>query len=221
MSDGTTSSAVKLDSSGETRWSSDYPVTAIDLDSSGNMLVGIDQGSSLTISKLNQFGNVIWSQTGSKRDVTLQGVSFDGPGTAVFWGTIRAEGELELGGQTFVPPPTEASTLGLLGSLGSDGTPRFLRNTTMDRIKRVLADDAGNLTVVGTHDHWLEEMLWQLDRYDAAGELSATRNAAQLLPSLDSGRSGDAALDSAGHVYWQVFPHTMDHSLNYLAKLLP
>jgi hypothetical protein len=221
LSGGGTSTAVKLDPSGETRWSSDYPVTAIDLDPSGNMLIGLHHANSFTVSKLDRFGSVIWSQTGPTRGVAVQGVSFDSLGNAVFWGSIEAEGELELGGTTFVAPPTEQGSLGLLGSLTPGGSPRFFRTTTMNHIQRVLAGEAGALIVVGTNNHWLEGRLWQLDRYDETGNLSGTRNAAQLLPSLDAGSSGDAALDSAGHVYWQFFPQAVDHRLNYLAKLLP
>ncbi|HYJ10637.1 MAG TPA: hypothetical protein VEX18_16555, partial [Polyangiaceae bacterium] len=77
---GVTSSAVKLDPSGETRWSSDYPVDAVALNASGEILVGISAANSLTLSKLDPWGSELWSQTFPTQGVGLRGVVFSSLG---------------------------------------------------------------------------------------------------------------------------------------------
>ena len=211
-----TSSAVKLDPSGETRWSSDYPVDAIALNASGEILVGISQANSLTVSKLNPFGRQIWSQTFPTQGVGLRGVVFSSLGDAAFWGDIN--GQIEFGGDIFRAGSSENGSLGLLGLLGSDGTPRFVRLTTMHSIRRTISDHSGHLLVVGTS---VNPDQWRLDRYDSSGMLTATRGGHELLPGLLLGASGDVAVDSAGQVYWQFFPRSGGASLNMLAKLEP
>jgi hypothetical protein len=211
-----TSSAVKLDPSGETRWSSDSPVDAIALNASGEILVGVRQADSLTLSKLNPLGHQIWTQTFPTQGVDVRGVVFSSRGDAAFWGDI--DGQIEFGGDIFRAGSSENGSLGLLGLLGPDGTPRSVGLTTMESIRRAISDSSGNLLVVGTS---VNPDQWRLDRYDSTGTLTATRGADELLPDLLLGASGDVAVDSAGHVYWQFFPRRGGASLNMLAKLEP
>ena len=88
----------------------------------------------------------------------------------------------------------------------------------MHSSRRTIADNAGHLLVVGTHFNVDE---WRLDCFDQNGTPIATRSGDELLPGLSRGSSGDVAVDSAGHVYWQFFPRYSGGGLNYLAKLLP
>jgi hypothetical protein len=216
LESGVTSSAVKLDPSGETRWSSDYPVDAIALNGSGEILVGVSQADSLTVSKLDPFGRQLWTQTFPTQGVDLGGVVFSSLGDAAFWGDIY--GQIEFGDDTFRAGSSENGSLGLLGLLGADGTPRFVRLTTMQSIRRTISDHSGHLLVVGTS---VNPDQWRLDRYDSSGTLTATRGGDELLPGLFLGSSGDVAVDAAGHVYWQFFPRSGGVSLNMLAKLEP
>lgn len=211
-----TSSAVKLHADGETLWSSDYPVTAIALDSSGEMVVGIDDASSITVAKLDEWGSPRWTRTFPTQGVELEGVVFDSLGNAAFWGTI--DGQIEFGGTPFIARTAEDGPLGLIGLLGSDGTPRSVQTTSMHSIRRVIADNTGHLIVVGTR---VNPLRWLLDRYDDSGQRTDVRGGDQLLQPFSLGVSGDVAVDSAGHVYWQFFPLNSGNSLNYLAKLLP
>lgn len=214
-----TSAAVKLDASGETRWSSDYPLNAIALDPSGQMAIGIEGESSITISKLNGFGRALWTREFPTEGVSLQGVAFDSAGNIVFWGNI--DGEIQFGDGTFVARPEEGD-LGLLGSLAPDGTPRFVRTTPINSIRRVVPDGAGNVLVAGTNNHWLDGRMWQLERYDAAGVLTVARGGDQLLPPFTGGASGDLAVDAMGQTYWQVYPTLHDSFYpTFLAKLRP
>jgi hypothetical protein len=216
LDSGDTSSAVKLDPTGETRWSSDYPVDAVALDASGEILVGIGTPESLTVSKLSSSGGNLWTQTFPAQGVELRGVVFSSAGDAVFWGDIY--GQIEFGGDTFRAGSSENGSLGLLGLLGPDGSPRSVRTTTMQSIRRVIADRAGHLLAVGTS---VNPDQWRLDRYDRSAALTATRGGDELLPGLFLGSSGDVAVDSAGQVYWQFFPRHGGASLNMLAKLQP
>jgi hypothetical protein len=190
-----TSSAVKLDPSGETRWSSDYPVDAIALNASGEILVGISQADSITVSKLDPFGGELWTQTFPTHGVELEGVVFNSLGDAAFWGDIN--GQIDFGGDIFRAGSSENGSLGLLGLLGSDGTPRFVRLTTMHSVRRTISDHSGHLLVVGTS---VNPDRWRLDRYDSTGTLTATRGGHELLPGLLLGASGDVAVDLAGQV---------------------
>jgi hypothetical protein len=213
LRDGT---AVKLDASGEVVWSSDEPVTAVALDVNGDMLVGINQPGAITLSKLDAAGSPLWQRTFPTEGASLDSVVLDSRGGAAFLGEIN--GRVEFGATTFTARTSEDGNQGLIGSLAPDGAPRFIRTTTMQLIRRAIADGAGNLIVVGTH---VNPFQWYLDRYDADGALRAT-SADQLLPGLSLGSSGDVAIDSAGHVYWQVFPWVHGSvTLNYLAKLSP
>lgn len=216
LDSGVTSSAVKLDPTGETRWSSDYPVDAVALHASGEILVGITAADSITVSKLDPFGGELWTQTFPSQGVELQGVVFNSLGDAAFWGDIY--GQIDFGGDIFRAGSSENGSLGLLGLLGPDGTPRAVRLTTMNIIKRAISDHAGHLLVVGTS---VNPDRWRLDRYDSSGALAATRSGDELLPGLFLGSSGDVAVDSAGQVYWQFFPRHAGVPLNFLAKLEP
>jgi hypothetical protein len=213
---GGTSTAVKLHSDGETMWSSDYPVTAIALDSKGEMVVGITGASTITLSKLDVWGTPLWTGAFPTEGVDLEGVVFDSQGNVGFWGSIN--GQIELGGAPFIARSSENGPLGLLGLLGADGSPRFVRTTSMQSIRRVVADRTGHLIVVGTHVNGFQ---WLLDRYDDAGERTHVRGGDQLLPPLALGLSGDVAIDSGGAVYWQFTPLHGGTPLNYLAKLRP
>lgn len=211
-----TSTAVKLHSDGETLWSSDYPVQAIALDAKGEMLVGISGASSITLSKLDVWGTPRWTRTFPTEGVGLEGVAFDSLGNAAFWGGIN--GQIEFRGAPFVARSSENGPLGLFGLLASDGTPRFVRTTSMQSIQRVVADPTGHLIVVGTRVNGFQ---WLLDRYDETGVLTHVRGGDQLLPPLAPGLSGDVALDARGAVYWQFIPLNAGTPLNYLAKLRP
>jgi hypothetical protein len=211
-----TSTAVKLNGDGETLWSSDDPATAIALDSTGEMVLGIGGASALTLSKLDVWGTPLWTRAFPTEGVDLEGVVFDSQGNVAFWGGIN--GQIELGGAPFIARSSENGPLGLFGLLGSDGSPRFVRTTSMQSIRRVVADRAGHLIVVGTHVNGFE---WLLDRYDDTGERTHVWGGNQLLPPLALGLSGDVAIDSRGAVYWQFTPLHAGTPLNYLAKLRP
>jgi hypothetical protein len=216
LAGGGTSTAVKLHDDGETLWSSDYPATAIALDAQGEMVIGVNGSSSITVAKLDEWGSTLWTRTFPTEGVELDGVVFDSLGNAAFWGTIN--GQIEFGAAPFIARSAENGPLGLLGLLAADGTPRFVRTTSMQSIERVIADRAGHLIVVGTHVNGFQ---WLLDRYDDTGQLTHVRGGAQLLSPFPLGFSGSVAIDSDGGVYWQFFPLNSGNSLNYLAKLLP
>jgi hypothetical protein len=209
------STAVKLHPSGETRWSTDYSVVAVALDGAGDALIVTSTPGSSAISKLDVWGSTLWTTTFATDGAYISGVVFDSLGNAAFWGSI--DGTIDFGGTPFTARSSEGFQ-GLFGSLGPDGTPRFVRLTTMESVKRAIADDAGNVIVVGTRVNPDE---WVLDRFDANGTLSAEFTGDELLPGLPLGSSGDVAVDSAGAVHWQVFPRTGSSGLSYLVKLLP
>jgi hypothetical protein len=213
---GSTSAAVKLNPDGETRFSTEYPVTAVALDASGNALVGIDDLDSITVSKLDASGGSVWSRTFPTQGADLSGVVFDSLGNAAFWG--RIDGTIDFGGTTFTARSSEDGTQGLFGALGPDGSPRWVRTTTMHRVKRAIADHSGNIIVVGTS---VNPDRWDLDRFDADGTLTDEFTGDELLPGLFLGSSGDVALDAVGAAHWQVFPRSGGAGFNYLVKLLP
>jgi hypothetical protein len=213
---GETSTAIKLQSDGQTLWSSDYPANAIALDSNGEMAVGIGGASTMTLRRLDGSGTPLWTRAFPTQGVDLEGVVFDSLGNVAFWGGIN--GQIELGGAPFIARSSEDGPLGLFGLLGSDGTPRFVRTTSMQSIRRVVADRTGHLIVVGTHVNGFE---WLLDRYDDTGERTHAWGGDQLLPPLSLGLSGDVAIDSRGALYWQLLPLHGGTPLNYLAKLRP
>jgi hypothetical protein len=186
------------------------------LDFEGEMAVGINGASTMTLSKLDVWGTPLWTRAFPTEGVELEGVVFDSQGNVGFWGSIN--GQIELGAAPFIARSAENGPLGLFGVLGSDGSPRFVRTTSMQSIRRVVADRTGHLLVVGTHVNGFE---WLLDRYNVTGERTHVRGGEQLLPSLALGLSGDAAVDSRGAVYWQFIPLLGGTPLNYLAKLRP
>jgi hypothetical protein len=210
-------SAVMLHPDGETRWSTDYPVGAVALDTNGEALIATNTPTASSISKLDVWANPIWSATFPTEGAAIHGVIFDSLGNAVFWGAIN--GTIDFGGTPFTARSPESS-LGLLGSLAPDGTPRFVGTTAeVESIKRAIADGAGNVIVVGTG--WNPDV-WGLNRYDSDGTLTASVTADELLPELFLGGSGDVSVDSTGAVYWQVFPRNgSGAALSYLVKLLP
>jgi hypothetical protein len=208
-------SAVKLDAAGETLWTTDYSVIAVALDGAGNALVASGQANSVTVSKLDTSGNPLWTQTFATSGVSLRGVVFDSLGDAAFIGSI--DGTIQFGGSTFTARTEEDGSEGLYGLLGPDGTPRFVTTTSMQSIKRAIADGAGHVFVAGTHVNADE---WALDRFDADG-VRSTRSSDDLIVGLPLGSSGDVAVDSAGQVYWQVFPRLGGTAADYLIKLLP
>jgi hypothetical protein len=214
--DSGTSTAVKLQSDGETLWRSDYPASAIALDSNGEMAVGVSGASTMTLSRLDGAGTPRWTRAFPTEGVELEGVVFDSQGNVAFWGGIN--GQIELDGAPFIARSSENGPLGLFGLLGADGSPRFVRTTSMQSIRRVVADRTGHLIVVGTH---VNGFAWLLDRYDDTGERTHAWGGDQLLPPLALGFSGDVAIDSRGAVYWQFTPLHGGTSLNYLAKLRP
>ena len=213
---GGTSTAVKLHSDGETLWRSDYIATAIALDSEGEMVVGTNGVSTMTLRKLDVGGTPLWTRAFPTQGVDLEGVVFDSQGNVAFWGGIN--GQIELDGAPFIARSSEDGPLGLFGLLGPDGSSRFVRTTSMQSIRRVVADRTGHLIVVGTHVNGFQ---WLLDRYDDTGERTHVRGGDQLLPPLALGLSGDVAIDSRGAVYWQFTPLHAGTPLNYLAKLQP
>jgi hypothetical protein len=210
------STAVKLTPSGETRFSTDYPVTAVALDANGDAVVGITAPSSITVSKLDPSGGTLFSQSFPANGASLAGVLFDSLGNAMFWGEIN--GTMQFGDYTFIARSSENGSLGYLGALGPDGTPLFVRAGTMNSVTRAVADDAGNVILVGTR---VNPDRWELNVFNASGHLTKYVTGNDLLPGLFLGGSGDAAVDAAGSVHWQVFPRYADIGFNYLVKLLP
>jgi hypothetical protein len=210
------STAVMLHPDGETRWSTDYPVTAVTLASNGEAVIVTNTLESSSISRLDEWADPIWTATFQKQGAHIGGVVLDSLENVVFWGTI--DGTLEFGGSTFTARGPEGIAQGLLGSLGPDGTPRFVRTTSVNSTRRAVADRAGNVIIAGMR---LDPTRWVLERYDAEGSLLAQFTGDELLGGLILGSSGDLAVDSAGSVYWQVRPRIREVGLNYLVKLLP
>jgi hypothetical protein len=210
------SGAVMLHPDGETRWSTDYPVTAVTLAPNGEALLVTNSLESSGISRLDVWGSPIWTSTFAKEGAHIGGVLLDSSGNVVFWGDI--DGTLEFGGSTFTAGASEGGSRSLLGSLGPDGTPRFIRTMSMDSVSHAVADGAGNVYVAGTQAN---PTRWILERYDADGSLLAQFTGEELLGGLIFGMSGDIAVDSTGSVHWEIRPRTGDIALNYLVKLLP
>jgi hypothetical protein len=207
--------AVKLAPDGSTSWSSEGPVSAVALDRGGNAALGISNSSSVTVSKVDSAGTLLWTRHFASSGVDLRGVLFDSLGDTVFWGTIQ--GQIEFGDTTFAMDAGENGPLALIGALSPDGAPRYVRAIDMNYIRRVVADSSGHLIIVGSHDNPFE---WRLNRIDESGALMTVRTGDDLLPALPHGLSGDAAIDSAGHVYWQA-TIVSPAPLSYLIKFLP
>lgn len=210
------SSAVMLHPDGETRWSTDYPVTAVTLAPNGEAVIVTNTLESSSISRLDVWADPLWTATFAKEDAHIGGVVLDGLGNVFFWGDIN--GTLAFGGSTFTARGAEGIRRGLFGSLGPDGTPRFVRTLTANSVSHAVADQAGNVYVAGTR---VNPTRWILERYDAEGSLLAEVTGDELLGGLIFGSSGDLAVDSAGSVHWQVLPRIGDVGLNFLVKLLP
>jgi hypothetical protein len=212
----TSSTAVMLHPDGETRWSTDYPVTAVTLAPNGEAVIVTNTRESSSISRLDEWADPIWTSTFAKEGAHIAGVVLDSVGNVAFWGDIN--GTLEFGGSTFIARSAEGIRQGLLGSLGPDGTPRFVRTTSVNNASRAVADRAGNVYVAGARAN---PTRFILERYDAEGALLAQFTGDELLGGLIFGSSGDLAVDSAGSVHWQIRPRIGDVGLNYLVKLLP
>ena len=211
------STAVMLNPDGETRWSTDYPVTAVTLAPNGEAVIVTNTRESSRISKLDVWANPIWTSTFAKEGAHIGGVVLDSLGNVVFWGDI--DGTLEFGASTFTARSAEGIRQGLFGALGpDDGTPRFVRTTGVNSVSHAVADPAGNVILAGTRAN---PTRWILERYDAEGSLLAQFTGDELLGGLILGSSGDLAVDSAGSVHWQIRPRIGDVRLNYVVKLLP
>jgi hypothetical protein len=201
---------------GETRWSTDYPVTAVTLAPNGDAVIVTNTLESSSISRLDSWADPIWTATFAKEEAHISGVVLDSLGNVVFWGDIG--GTLEFGGSTFTARGAEGVRQGFFGSLGADGTPRFVRTMTMNSASHAVADHAGNVIFAGTRAN---PTRWILERYDAEGSLGAQFSGDELLGGLILGSSGDVAVDSAGSVHWQILPRSGELGLNFLVKLLP
>ncbi|HEY3495109.1 MAG TPA: hypothetical protein VGK73_10505 [Polyangiaceae bacterium] len=208
-------SAVKLHPDGETQWSTDYPVSSVALDSNGDAAIVTNAAGSSTISKLDAWGDPIWTRTFATDGASIRQALFDSLGNVAFWGSI--DGSIDFGGTPFTAHSPEGAQ-GLFGSLGPDGTPRFVRTMHVFDVVQAIADDAGNIVVAGTLRN---PTRWILNRFDADGSLGTELTAYDLLRGLMNGASGEIAVDSSNAVYWQVFPNTGNANLNYVMKLLP
>ncbi|HEX6272655.1 MAG TPA: hypothetical protein VFZ53_06445 [Polyangiaceae bacterium] len=210
------STAVVLYPSGETRYSTDYPVTAVALDASGDAVIGSGAPGTITVSKLDSFGGSLWTRSFPTDGASLTGVLVDSLGNAVFWGEIN--GSMDFDGYQFIARSSENGSLGYIGVLAADGTPRFVRATSVNSITSAVAGPSGSVIVAGMR---VNPDRWELNHFNASGHLTKLVAGDDLLPALFLGGSGHAAVDTTGSVYWQFFPRYGDVGFNYLAKLLP